>query len=465
MADQKISQLNSLLGANTASGDLVTIVDISDTTMGASGTNKKMTLAEFQASPVSAGTANGVLYLNGSKVPTSGSALTFDGTNLGIGTASPNARLVVQQANNTADGIRLFASGSDTQLITRYLASIDAWQVTASFSSTGAYKPITWWTSDLERMRLDASGNLGLGVTPSAWESTCRMLQLGAVGTVGRANSGQTQLGFNYFINSSGQYVYIQSLHATRHEQISGEHRWFNAASGTAGNVIAFTQAMTLDPSGNLGIGTASPAATFGDRVLQITGTASANSELRFTHTTSGSGSGDGLTLLLSGDNAFLFNRENGYLAFATNNVETMRLDASGNVGIGTASPGAKLEVYGGASGTVTNIQAGNASTGFQFGIDASNNCQVRTAQNVPMLFYTNATQRMQISADGNVLIGTAALATTATAGFPWIPSCAGVPTGAPAAPYTNAAAMVVDTTNNRLYVRVGSTWRYATLT
>jgi len=49
MADQKISQLNLLTGANTASGDLVTIVDISDTTMGASGTNKKMTLAEFSS--------------------------------------------------------------------------------------------------------------------------------------------------------------------------------------------------------------------------------------------------------------------------------------------------------------------------------------------------------------------------------------------------------------------------------
>jgi hypothetical protein len=88
MADQKISQLTSLTGANTASGDLVTIVDISDTTMGASGTNKKMTLAEFQASPVSAGTANGVTYLNGSKVLTTGAVLTFDGTNLGVNTAT-----------------------------------------------------------------------------------------------------------------------------------------------------------------------------------------------------------------------------------------------------------------------------------------------------------------------------------------------------------------------------------------
>jgi hypothetical protein len=47
MADQKISQLNSLTGANVASGDLLTLVDIDDSTMGASGTNKKITLDEF----------------------------------------------------------------------------------------------------------------------------------------------------------------------------------------------------------------------------------------------------------------------------------------------------------------------------------------------------------------------------------------------------------------------------------
>ena len=64
----------------------------------------------------------------------------------------------------------------------------------------------------------------------------------------------------------------------------------------------------------------------------------------------------------------------------------------------------------------------------------------------------------------GDTTIGTAALSTSATEGFLWIPSCAGTPSGAPTAPYTNAAALVADTTNNRLYVRVGSTWKYATL-
>jgi len=78
--------------------------------------------------------------------------------NLGIGTATPASRLVVQQANNTGDGIRLFASGSDSQLITRYLAASDVWQVTASYASSGAYKPIAWFTSDLERARISSDG-------------------------------------------------------------------------------------------------------------------------------------------------------------------------------------------------------------------------------------------------------------------------------------------------------------------
>lgn len=81
-----------------------------------------------------------------------------------------------------------------------------------------------------------------------------------------------------------------------------------------------------------------------------------------------------------------------------------------------------------------------------------------------PFNIYTSATLRFTIDASGNVVVGNAALATTATAGFLWAPSCAGTPTGAPTAPYSNAGAIVIDTTNNRLYVLVGSTWKYATL-
>jgi hypothetical protein len=91
---------------------------------------------------------------------------------VGIGTTSLNARLVVQQANNTGDGIRLYANGTDSQLITRYLASTDTWQITASYASSGAYKAITWYTSDLERMRIPATGGIQSVTTISVGNAT-----------------------------------------------------------------------------------------------------------------------------------------------------------------------------------------------------------------------------------------------------------------------------------------------------
>lgn len=71
--------------------------------------------------------------------------------------------------------------------------------------------------------------------------------------------------------------------------------------------------------------------------------------------------------------------------------------------------------------------------------------------------------ERMRITQAGNVLINTAAIATTATDGFFYIPSCAGIPTGAPTA-FTGRVPMVYDSSNNRFYLYNGS-WRYATLT
>ena len=75
MADKKISQLTALSAANVASAtDVLAIVDTSATE------TKKITAKDLIDGALNGGTANGVLYLNGSKVATSGSALTFDGT-------------------------------------------------------------------------------------------------------------------------------------------------------------------------------------------------------------------------------------------------------------------------------------------------------------------------------------------------------------------------------------------------
>jgi hypothetical protein len=63
----------------------------------------------------------------------------------------------------------------------------------------------------------------------------------------------------------------------------------------------------------------------------------------------------------------------------------------------------------------------------------------------------------------GSVVVAGAALATTATDGFLYIPTCAGPPTGVPTA-QTGTAPIVFDSTNNFLYVRVGGTWKKSTV-
>jgi hypothetical protein len=109
-------------------------------------------------------------------------------------------------------------------------------------------------------MRLDSSGNLGLGVTPSAWNSATKAMQISTAATFWGLNNNQAYVGSNSFYDSLGNFKYIVTDNATQYRQWQGAHAWFNAPSGTAGNAITFTQAMTLDSSGNLIIGDTSGA-------------------------------------------------------------------------------------------------------------------------------------------------------------------------------------------------------------
>jgi hypothetical protein len=144
----------------------------------------------------------------------------------------------------------------------------------------------------------------------------------------------------------------------------------------------------------------------------------------------------------------FLTSKGTGAVQLATNNTERMRIDSSGNVGIGTSSPGAVLDVrsssnaaifrtsdgtaannagswiYNTASGTaasrVANIlldgNGGDASGSDYFVLShyGDNHVEIRNYSNGYMNFYTNNTERMRIDSSGNVLVGgTAARGTT----------------------------------------------------
>jgi hypothetical protein len=104
---------------------------------------------------------------------------------------------------------------------------------------------------------IDTAQNVGVGVTPSAWASgTYKAFQISGGGAIS-GSTGQVNFSQN-FVGEAGGEKYIATAAASSYAQALGVHKWFNAPSGTAGNTITFTQAMTLDASGNLLVGTTS---------------------------------------------------------------------------------------------------------------------------------------------------------------------------------------------------------------
>jgi hypothetical protein len=303
---------------------------------------------------LSAGTANGVTYLNGSKVLTSGSALTTNGSSLGVGSSdfggAGSINVSVGVAGTTTGGLQLWSTTTGqhyvqfgdgtagaatyagaigyshaTDQMSFYASATEQMRLTSTGLGIGTSSPaaklhvvntayikgsastdgdkgitigsgsgavntsshairtggglgnlliietetanssgqIVFNTNSAERMRLDSSGNLGLGVTPSAWytaDGVTRALQISGTGVL-IANNGSMRVMDNAFFNTSGAATYISNGYAEQYLQNGGQHAWYTAPSGTAGNAISFTQAMTLTAAGNLGIGTSSPSA------------------------------------------------------------------------------------------------------------------------------------------------------------------------------------------------------------
>ena len=180
-------------------------------------------------------------------------------TGLGIGTSSPSSKLQVSGAIRTtgSDSTAVASSGA-----MRYVSGTTLGFVSygANTSTPGAFN-FVGLSSDASagdvRVTIDSSGNLGLGVTPSAWGSALKAFE-NQGGAVTATSAGNLRLYQNSYQNSAGQQIYRNSFAASLYTQDSGQHIWFNAPSGTAGNAITFTQAMTLDASGNLAIGTTS---------------------------------------------------------------------------------------------------------------------------------------------------------------------------------------------------------------
>jgi hypothetical protein len=467
-------------------------------------------VVSITANPIlSGGTANGVLYLNASKVATSGSALTFTGTNLGIGTASaatpleitsttqsgirmtlgsearthnisatnngrdllvlPFRNVSLQAGNGIAEGLiainayeyTIFGTGAsytermrltDTGLgigtsspgtkldvqgsATDFVAfnglntNANAGIATSSAlkfgftSSVGTHYATLKITEDANndnsggltislpfggvestKLTLTSNGNLGLGVTPSAWTTTvyAKAVEVGAIGNA-LYSAGIADVNLTSNAIYSGSWKYADTAPASRYQLTDNSHRWFIAPSGTAGNTISFTQAMTLDASGNLSIGQTSSALQSGGTGVTLYG--STASEVKFLNSTTGSAATDGTALVANGSDFTINNRESGYISFGTANTERARITSGGDFGVGTTSPtsfgaGYKtIQVTGTSGAGVFQATSTNVDVRFQadqigvYGL-------INVASNHPLVFNTNAIERARITSGG----------------------------------------------------------------
>lgn len=240
-------------------------------------------------------------------------------------------------------------------------------------TDTGMWSPssdaIALSTAGSERLRVDSSGNVGIGTSSPGFKLDIA--------------SGDIRLSNTYGIRWG-----------------SSDQAFIFGDDGASGGFLRFgvnSEWMRITDSGNVGIGTSSPGQT-----LQVVNAGSYQFRLGAGSTFNydlGRSASDGLLYFYGNQSTFT-----GYV-FGGVDGERMRINSSGNVGIGTSSPATKLNVIG-------DIQLSRSATAsdaaINFGSNANNYIYSGNSSNL-MAFATNGSERVRIDSSGNVSIGTTA--------------------------------------------------------
>ena len=265
--------------------------------------------------------------------------------NVGIGETSPSYKLHVVDdtaneyaayiINDNADGSGLRIRADDTDG--------DEYLLYTEYGGTNVH---TVFKTD---------GNVGIGVTPEATHSsygTVRFFDTGTIyGRKGNAGAGYPlYYGNNFYQHTTGNDRFIVTDEATQYKQQGGEHIFRVVASGSADTDITWIDAMTIDVTGNVGVGTTTP---------QVDKDQNAATAIKVNNTNAGNAARS--TLRLNSDdkelrlNAWGSGASGNYVSigtvtvtdilFQTQNNDRMIILSTGEVGIGTTNPGEALDV------------------------------------------------------------------------------------------------------------------------
>ena len=383
MADRKITDLTALAAGSQATGDLLTIVDVSESA--AADKNKKITVENlFKGIP----------------------------GDVGIGTSSPvaNTPLTLQGPSGYTDTLWLKSIGTniDSRINFGPTGTGDA-QIN---NATGT--DIAFQVSGSEKLRIDSSGNVGIGTSSPSY-----LLDL--------STSNDAPVHINS-TNANGPHIRLAASGTVKHYFGSGGGFSLGDADDfairSADNIIFSTNGNStenarIDSSGRLLVGTTTAGDAGADNLtiadsgaagITIRSGSSTSAAIYFADGTSGSQNYQGIVQYVHSGDELQF-----YTNYGANSNPGMRIDSSGNVGIGTTpndvdSIGRALNIASSTGGAIY-LQDTDSLTGKFAAISyngSTTGLQIHAHHSSSFIdFGTNGTERMRIDSSGRLLVGT----------------------------------------------------------